>query len=53
MEKYKESDVELMTLLLKLQEVTSPIRMSIGYVMDGTVRQGIILHEAAPNSLRT
>lgn len=48
MEKYKESDVELMALLLKLQEETSPIRMSIGYVMGGTVRQGIILHEAAP-----
>ena len=48
MEKYKESDVELMTLLLKLQEETSPIRMNIGYVMDGIVRQGIILHEAAP-----
>lgn len=31
MEKYKESDVELMSILLKLQEMTSPIRMSIGY----------------------
>lgn len=48
MEKYKESDVELMSILLKLQEVTSPIRMSIGYTAGGTVRQGIILHEAAP-----
>lgn len=48
MEKYKESDVELMSILLKLQEVTSPIRMSIGYTAGGTVRQDIILHEAAP-----
>lgn len=30
MEKYKDSDVELMSILLKLQEQTSPIRMSIG-----------------------
>lgn len=53
MEKYKESDVELMSLLLKLQEDTSPIRMSIGYTMGGTVRQGIILHEAAPKVIET
>lgn len=26
MEKYKDSDVELMSILLKLQEQTSPIR---------------------------
>ena len=48
MEKYKDSDVELMSILLKLQEQTSPIRMSIGYTVGGTVRQGIILYEAAP-----
>lgn len=53
MEKYKESDVELMSLLLMLQEVTSPIRMSIGYTVCGTVRQGIILHEAAPKVIET
>ena len=35
--------MELMSILLKLQEVTSPIRMSIGYTVGGTVRQGIIL----------
>ena len=29
MEKYKDSDVELMSILLKLQEQTSPIRMSM------------------------
>lgn len=39
MEKYKDSDVELMSILLKLQEQTSPIRMSIGYTVGGTVRQ--------------
>lgn len=33
MEKYKDSDVELMSILLKLQEQTSPIRMSIGYTV--------------------
>lgn len=53
MEKYKDSDVELMSILLKLQEVTSPIRMSIGYTVGGTVRQGIILHEAAPKVIET
>ena len=36
MEKYKDSDVELMSILLKLQEQTSPIRMSIGYTVGGT-----------------
>lgn len=53
MEKYKDSDVELMSILLKLQEATSPIRMSIGYTVGGTVRQGIILHEAAPKVIET
>lgn len=47
MKKYKESDGELLMLLLNLQESTSPIKMSIGYV-DGIVRNGIVLHEAAP-----
>ena len=51
MEKYKDSDVELMSILLKLQEQTSPIRMSIGYTVGGTVRQGIILYEAAPKAV--
>lgn len=53
MEKYKDSDVELMSILLKLQEQTSPIRMSIGYTVGGTVRQGIILYEAAPKVIET
>lgn len=48
MEEYKESDVELMSILLKLQEQTSPIRLSIGCTVGGTVCKGIILHEAAP-----
>lgn len=38
MEKYKDSDVEL---------------MSIGYTAGGTVRQGIILYEAAPKVIET
>ena len=42
-----------MSILLKLQEQTSPIRMSIGYTVGGTVRQGIILHEAAPKVIET
>ena len=45
---YKETDVELMKILLELQKLTSPIRMSIGYILDGKVEQGIVLHEAAP-----
>lgn len=36
-----------------LQEQTSPIRMSIGYTVGGTVRQGIILYEAAPKVIET
>lgn len=54
MEKYKESDVELMPLLLKLQEGTSPIRMSIGFTdNDRIVRQGIVLYQAAPKVIET
>lgn len=53
MKKYKESDVELMSILLTIQESTSPIRMSIGHTMGGTVHQGIILHEAAPKVIET
>ena len=54
MEKYKESDVALMSLLLKLQEGTSPIRMSIGFTdKDRMVCQGIVLHQAAPKVIET
>lgn len=53
MNKYNKNDEELLTLLLKLQEKTSPIRMSIGYTVDGTVCQGIILHEAPPMVIET
>lgn len=34
MNKYNKNDEELLILLLKLQEETSPIRMSIGYICD-------------------
>ncbi len=46
---YKQTDRELLLTLLKLQEKTSPIKISIGYI-DGEsqVRQGLVLHEAAP-----
>lgn len=53
MDKYKESDMELMVLLLQLQEQTSPIKMSVGYTVDGVVCQGIILHVAAPKVIDT
>lgn len=54
MEKYKDSDRELLQLLLKMQEETSPIDLSIGYVTDSNqVRQGIVLHEAAPMVINT
>lgn len=53
-EKYKDSDKELMQLLLKMQEETSPINLSIGYVTDSNqVRKGIVLHEAAPMVINT
>ncbi|MBD5497477.1 MAG: hypothetical protein HDR11_06895 [Lachnospiraceae bacterium] len=46
---YGKSDGELLQILLKLQERTSPIRMSIGYISDGNhVLKGIVLHKAAP-----
>ena len=48
MEGYKDSDRELLLLLLKMQEKTGPIKLSIGYTTDNHVCQGIILHEAAP-----
>ena len=31
-----------------MQELTAPISLSIGSVVDGQVTQGIILHEAPP-----
>ena len=49
MEKYKDSDRELLLFLLKLQERTAPIEMSIGYISDGGhVCRGIVLHKAPP-----
>ena len=46
---YKSSDMELINILLKAQERTAPIKMSIGYVSeDNQVRQGILIHEASP-----
>ena len=54
MEKYEQNDLELMTRLLKLQEQTSPIKMSIGYVESSHhVCHGIVLHEAAPKVINT
>lgn len=54
MGKYKESDRDLLLLLLKMQEETSPIELSIGYVTDSNqVHQGIILREAAPMVINT
>lgn len=46
--KYTETDKELMLKLLEMQELTAPISLSIGSVVDGQVTQGIILHEAPP-----
>lgn len=54
MEKYKESDKELLLMLLELQEGTSPITLSIGHTDKGRmVHLGIILHEAAPKVVNT
>lgn len=54
MEGYKDSDRELLLLLLKMQEQTSPIKLSIGYTTDSDhVCHGIILHEAAPMVINT
>lgn len=53
MGKYKESDNELLLLLLRMGEETSPIRLSIGTVVNGIVQPGIILHEAAPFVINT
>jgi hypothetical protein len=46
--KYAETDKELMLKLLEMQELTAPISLSIGSVVNGQVTQGIILHEAPP-----
>lgn len=46
--KYTETDKELMLKLLEMQELTAPISLSIGNVVDGQVTQGIILHKAPP-----
>lgn len=46
--KYTETDKELMLKLLEMQELTAPISLSIGSVVDGRVAQGIILHKAPP-----
>ena len=46
--KYTETDKELMLKLLEMQELTAPISLSIGSVVNGQVTHGIILHEAPP-----
>lgn len=46
--KYTETDKELMLKLLEMQELTAPISLSIGSVVDSRVTQGIILHKAPP-----
>ena len=46
--KYTETDKELMLKLLEMQELTAPISLSIGGVVDGQATQGIILHKAPP-----
>ena len=54
MKKYKDSDKELLLLLMEMQKKTSPIELSIGYVTDSNqVRQGIVLHKAAPMVIET
>lgn len=54
MDKYKESDKELLIMLLKLQEETSPIMLSIGCTdEDSMVHQGIVLHKVAPKVINT
>lgn len=46
---YRNSDVELMEILLNLQERTAPVKLSIGYITsENQVRRGIMLHEAPP-----
>ncbi len=45
---YKQTDRELLLTLLRMQEETAPISLSIGYVDGERVRQGLILHEAPP-----
>lgn len=49
--KYTETDKELMLKLLEMQELTAPISLSIGSVVDGQVTQGIILHKAGLSTL--
>jgi len=49
MERYKQTDAELLSLLMSLQEKTSPIKLSIGYTGNNNiVHLGIVIHEVAP-----
>lgn len=46
---YKQEDRELLLSLLKMQEKSGPITLSIGYVTaENQVHTGILLHEAPP-----
>lgn len=48
MKKYTENDRELLSMLLVMQEDTSPISLSIGYTSGEIVKNGIVLHKAPP-----
>ena len=49
MERYKQADAELVSLLMKLQEKAAPIKLSIGYTDKNNIcHVGIVIHEAAP-----
>lgn len=46
---YKQTDRELILTLMKMQENTAPITLSIGYTdRENHVRLGVLIHEAPP-----
>lgn len=50
---YKAAHAELLETLLKIQETSAPITLSIGYTTsDNQVHKGVVLHEAPPTVAR-
>ncbi len=51
---YKQQDRELLLMLMKLQENTAPITLSIGYTDSANqVKAGILIQEAPPKVIET
>lgn len=47
-----EQRAELLDLLVEIQKDSAPIGLSIGWVKDGIVKEGIVIKEAPPVVVR-